>query len=50
MAALAAAVARSFASSVIGGILPSGGSTICDVRRFCTIVCWLLSRPNCVKS
>ena len=41
---------RCFASSVIGGSRPSNGSTTCEVRRFCTIVCWLLSSPNCVKS
>ena len=37
-------------SSGLGGIFPSGGSTIRDVRRFSARAAWLRSSPNWVKS
>ena len=44
------AAARFCPSSVSGGIFPSGGSTMSDVRRFNATALWPRSRPNCVKS
>ena len=46
----ARSAARFFPSSLTGGILPSGGSTMSEVRRDCAIVDWLRSRPNWLKS
>ena len=48
--AAARSAARFCPSAVSGGTLPSGGSTISDVRRFRAKADWLRSSPNCVKS
>ena len=48
--AAATSAARFSPSAVTGGSLPSGGSTISDVRRFLASVFWCRSSPNCVRS